>query len=237
MLEELLTQLKISAEELVSQGVLSKQAFLIVGKAYRSVNDQVEQRQRNSYEYDLLLVHSKRVALYSAELAKQYSEKINELPRKTFCEIVVAAALHDCEKLYWPRSLLSKARAELTKHDWVRITQHPDASAAFMKMVTNRELSQGTLQIISQHHENIDGTGYPERVSGEKICLGARMMRITDSYDTIVSERAYDSAKPPEVALEKLKKGAGAKYDKMLVALFEKDVSYAKKLEIASIKK
>ena len=236
MLEELLTQLKISAEELASQRVLSKQALLILGKTYRTVNDQLELRQRDSYEYDLLLVHSKRVALYSAELAKCYSEKVKAIPHKQFYEIVIAAALHDSEKLYWPQSLLSKARTEITEHDWMRITQHPDASAVFLERVTSRELSQGTLQIIRQHHENIDGTGYPERLSGEKICLGARIMRITDSYDTIVSERAYDAAKPPEVALEKLKKGAGTKYDKMLVDLFEKDVPCAKKLEIASIK-
>jgi HD-GYP domain-containing protein (c-di-GMP phosphodiesterase class II) len=236
MLEKLLTQLKISAEELASQGVLSKQAFLILGKTYRVVNDQVELRQRDSYEYDLLLVHSKRVAFYSAELAKRYSEKIKELPRKTFCEIVVAAALHDSEKIYWPQLLLSKARAEITKYDWMRISQHPDASAVFLELVTNREVSQGTLQMIRQHHENIDATGYPKRLSGEKICLGARIIRITDSYDTIVSERSYDPAKPPEVALEKLKKGAGAKYDKTLVDLFEKEVSCAKKLEISSIK-
>lgn len=75
-------------------------------------------------------------------------------------------------------------------------------------------------EIVSCHHEKVDGTGYPNGLAGEEIPLAARMMAIVDAFDAITSERVYKPAKSPEEALAILRKDSGTHFDAGLVELF-----------------
>jgi len=236
MLEKLLEQLKITPAELINHSVLkSKQAFDEIDKFYQRINDQlnnpsfVNEMPREKHGYDHLVTHSKRVAFYSALIAKAL-----KLPAKDFCEIVIAGILHDTEKIYWPMELLyGKTREELTTNDWKRIFEHPLATAIFVERLTRRQISQEVLIIIMQHHEDFDGRGYPKKMSGEDICLGARIIRVTDSYDSITSPRSYKTQiQSHEEAISEIKNKSGTTYDPKIVGLLEETLTYEKRMEI-----
>lgn len=237
MLEKLLGQLKITPEDLIKHAVLkSKQAFDEIDKFYQRINDQlnnssfVKEMPYAKRGYDHLVTHSKRVAFYSALIAKAMN-----FTDADFCEIVIAGILHDIEKIYWPMELFyGKQREELTTNDWKRIFEHPLATAIFVERLTRRQISQNVLTIIMQHHEDFDGRGYPKRLAGENICLGARIIRVTDSYDSMTSPRSYKiNVQSHTQALADLWKKAGKTYDSKIVELLERSLTQEKRLEIS----
>lgn len=228
MLEKLLQDVQIRAEDAIAQGVLTKRALRDITKIYLRVSDQIEKRKRESYAYDQLLLHSKNVACYSFDIVKRYSAKLTELQPKEISEIVIAAALHDIEKIYWPYELFCKPKSQITSHDFRRIRQHPVSGTILLKLATNYEISKNIIGIIAQHHENIDGTGYPEQKSGDEICLGARIVRVTDSYDTMTSERAYGNKRFSSRTAVEMIESSGGKYDRTIVMLFKDTISCEK---------
>ena len=76
------------------------------------------------------------------------------------------------------------------------------------------------LPIVAQHHENFDGTGYPNGLSGENIDLKARILAVADCYDAIVSDRPYRQGLPPAKVIEILKQGSGTKFDPEVINAF-----------------
>ncbi len=74
--------------------------------------------------------------------------------------------------------------------------------------------------MVLHHHEFFDGSGYPEALSGEKIPLGARIITIADSYDTITSDRSYKKGRTAEQALSELERCANSQFDAHLVEAF-----------------
>jgi len=74
--------------------------------------------------------------------------------------------------------------------------------------------------MVRHHHEFFDGTGYPERLEGEQIPHGARVIAIADAYDTITSERTYKKARTPEDAFGELERCAANQFDPELVRIF-----------------
>lgn len=225
MLEGLMLQLNIKLEELVNQGVLTGQAIEEINNFYQRIekllNDTSFKEKRNYYAHDLVITHSKRVAIHSVTIAR-----LMKLPPRDCSEIGVAAAMHDLDKLYWPAHLLDKPKNELSRTDWTRIMEHAVASAIFVERLTRYQISSNVLLIIKQHHENLDGTGYPGHLTGNNICLGARIVRVTDSYDSMVSMRPYKKEVcSPEFALNELKQIAGSIYDPQIVKWFEESLA------------
>ena len=221
MLEKLLRLLKITPEELINQAVLTSQALDEINNFYERIENLLSgfsfTEKRKHYAYDHVITHSKKVALYSITVARSAN-----LSPKDCSEIAIAAILHDLDKLYWPVELLDKPKEELSKADWTRIIEHTVAGAVFVERLTKYQISQGILTIIKQHHENLDGTGYPTRISGKDICLGARIIRVADSYDSMTSIRPYKKqVLSYEDALNDLKRKAGGIYDPDIVRLFE----------------
>jgi HD-GYP domain-containing protein (c-di-GMP phosphodiesterase class II) len=78
----------------------------------------------------------------------------------------------------------------------------------------------GVARIVRSSHERWDGGGYPDRLAGEEIPLGARIVAVCDTYDAIVTDRAYRKAQSPEAALAELKRCAGTQFDPAVVAAF-----------------
>src|SRR5882672_3971697 len=106
--------------------------------------------------------------------------------------------LHDIGKIGVPDKILNKA-GPLTSEERSIIRMHPGQGA---KICEKLKSIKGAIPVIRHHHERLDGTGYPDQLSGEDIPLLARVMTIVDIYDALTTTRSYRKRLPPEVALE-----------------------------------
>jgi hypothetical protein len=129
----------------------------------------------------------------------------------------MAAMLHDIGKVYIPESILNK-KDSLTEVEKSELKKHPIYSYKIVKdLVHGFENLSGLEKLILHHHENYDGTGYPEGIKGENIPLESRILAIADSVATTLSERGYK--KPMERVINNLKFKAGKQFDPYLAQL------------------
>jgi len=148
--------------------------------------------------------HSSRVAEYAVSLANKLGVD------KTFTEQArLAASLHDLGKIGITEKVLNKP-GTLTDLEFKLIKSHPITA---VKILTPLELTYDILPFIKHHHERYDGNGYPDRLKGENIPFGARLIAIADSFDAMTSDRPYRKALTIEIALSEIEKGAGTQFD------------------------
>ena len=126
--------------------------------------------------------HSDHVSELSAELAQRINMSVAELKVLQY-----AAALHDVGKLAINESVVNKPSL-LTRAEFLMIQQHTVLGYNLIKPLNFDSMISA---VILSHHENFDGSGYPEGLKGEMIPLTARLTRITDFYDALTSHRAY----------------------------------------------
>jgi diguanylate cyclase (GGDEF)-like protein len=138
------------------------------------------------------------------------------LPAEQVELIGLGAELHDVGKVAIPEAILHKP-GPLTAEEWAVIREHTiigqrilDASPALVEVGS----------FVRSSHERWDGTGYPDRLAGTAIPLGARVIAVCDSYDAMTSDRSYRRAMSEEVALAELRAGAGSQFDPEVVAAF-----------------
>jgi two-component system cell cycle response regulator len=131
-------------------------------------------------------------------------------------EVRRAAALHDIGKVAIPDAILHAPR-KLTDDEWEYMRQHTIIGERIIRAAP--ELA-GVAEIVRSSHERWDGAGYPDRLTGEEIPLGARIVSVCDTYDAIVTDRAYRKAQSPEEALAELRRCAGTQFDPKVVAAF-----------------
>ena len=154
--------------------------------------------------------HSRRVARYATMIAKRMGLAKGEVAR-----IRAAAAIHDVGKIETPIALLHKS-GRLTEAEFEVIKRHAVDGARMVARVGDHELTA----IVRHHHERLDGTGYPDGLSGARIPLGARIIAVADTFDAITSERPYRPAKAHKVAIEILRREAGEQLDPDAVHAF-----------------
>src|ERR1700687_3560701 len=137
-----------------------------------------------------------------------HGERVSELARRLADHLGLAddekdalrkgGILHDIGKIGVPDKILNKAGA-LTTEERTIIRMHPAAGA---KICEKLKSIRGAIPVIRHHHERLDGSGYPDQLSGEEIPLIAGMMTIVDIYDALTTTRSYRKRLPPEEALE-----------------------------------
>lgn len=155
--------------------------------------------------------HSRQVRTYAGELART----LNIASRDVFV-VEDAALLHDVGKICIPDTLLCKP-GPLTVEEAGIVAAHPVIGAGmFARTVHLRELAP----IVRHHHERFDGQGYPDRLSGEAIPLGARIVAICDMFDALVSHRIYRAAMDFAAARSLMAEWAGSRCDPALVSAF-----------------
>ena len=159
--------------------------------------------------------HSRKVNTYAVVLAEAVG-----LPSDEVSRISTAALLHDIGKIGVPDHILNKEGA-LDADEWDAIKSHPRLGANIVGNVPDLAPCVGH---ILYHHERWDGSGYPEGLRGKSIPLGARILSIADAFAAMASARPYRDALPDEVALQRLKEGAGTQFDAELVELFVEEV-------------
>jgi HD-GYP domain-containing protein (c-di-GMP phosphodiesterase class II) len=156
--------------------------------------------------------HSERVALYGKRLAQEMGLSSD------YCErLYLTGLLHDVGKIGIRDAVLGKP-GPLTDEEFEEIKQHPDKGWAILQDLSALDY---VLPGVLHHHENVDGKGYPDRLSGTDIPLDGRILAVADAYDAMTSDRPYRSGMPQKRAEEILRNGAGQQWDAELIdALF-----------------
>jgi HD-GYP domain-containing protein (c-di-GMP phosphodiesterase class II) len=130
--------------------------------------------------------------------------------------IAQAALLHDIGKIGVPEAVLGKP-GPLDPDEWALMRRHPLIGAQIVAPFDF--LAEGAV-LIRHHHERLDGSGYPDRLAGDAIPLGARVIAVADVYDALTSSRPYRAALPHEAAVDHLLQEAGRTLDPAAVAAF-----------------
>ncbi|MHB0866806.1 MAG: bifunctional diguanylate cyclase/phosphohydrolase [Thermoleophilia bacterium] len=130
--------------------------------------------------------------------------------------LILATKLHDIGKVGIPDSILSKKEA-LSAAEISRVRQHP---AIGQRILHEATAVKDVISAILYHHENWDGSGYPEQLKGEDIPVMARAVSIADAFRAMTSNRPYRNALTPQQAIAQLREGAGKQFDPTLVELF-----------------
>lgn len=134
----------------------------------------------------------------------------------------VAASLHDIGKLVVPSEILSKP-ASLTLAEFELVKSHPEAGAAILQHIT---FPWPVADVVAQHHERLDGSGYPLGLKGDQIRPEAMVIAVADVVEAVASHRPYRAAHGVEYALELIRAGRGTAFDAEIVdacaAVFEK---------------
>ena len=125
------------------------------------------------------------------------------------------AYLHDVGKVKVPVSILQKPSA-LTKAEWTIMKKHPIYGRELLEKTYLKKAST----IVEQHHERLDGSGYPYGLSKDEILIESYIVAVADTYDAMTTDRPYRGALPPEEAFAELRKHADIYYPKEVVKAF-----------------
>ena len=125
--------------------------------------------------------------------------------------------LHDVGKMSIPHEVLNKP-GRLTEEEFVVMKGHVDASVHYL--MQNPEIPKGVITIAAQHHEKLDGTGYPNRIPGKDLNSLARMAAIVDVFGALTDRRVYKPPMPAEKALGIMKDEMSNHLDGKLLLLF-----------------
>nr|PZM93226.1 MAG: two-component system response regulator [Pseudomonadota bacterium] len=155
--------------------------------------------------------HSRRVSLYARRLAEEMG-----LTGRELLDVEMGALLHDIGKIGVRDSVLLKP-GPLTEEEWEEMKEHP---AIGYRLLRGIDYLKGAAQIVLQHQERWDGSGYPFGLTGEEICLGARIFAVVDALDAILSDRPYRAGRSFEVAVREIERCAGTQFDPAVVEVF-----------------
>ena len=144
----------------------------------------------------------------SADLARAIATEMG-FPQEKIEGIRMAGSIHDIGKLSIPAEILSKP-TKLTDIEFSLIKEH---SRSGYEMLKDVESPWPLAQIVYQHHERMDGSGYPRNLKGDEILMEARIMAVADVVEAMASHRPYRPALGIEVALEEIEKNKGIFYD------------------------
>jgi putative nucleotidyltransferase with HDIG domain len=160
-----------------------------------------------------LATHSKRVAIFSKEIAKRMDVSENEM-----WDIEIGGLLHDIGTIRIPSHVLKKAECEITPAEKAIIQEHPmTGQETVAKVKRLRKVGK----IIRHHHETFDGNGYPDRLRGDKIPLGSRIVAVADVFDSLANRRKSDSGDAlKERAISHIEKYRGLSFDPVVVDVF-----------------
>ena len=204
-------KLREAAETIQSQNVSLEQANKLLRErstaAMESLSATVD--ARDSYTAG----HSRRVQQLSLAIGRELALSQAELDL-----LGHAALFHDIGKLAIPDAILLKP-ASLTGEEWALMQRHADEGA---RIIDRLGFLQDAVPAIRHHHERFDGTGYPDRIAGEEIPLGARIIHVADALDSMLTTRIYRAARPVNEALAEVKDKAGTQFCPRCVAALDR---------------
>ena len=147
--------------------------------------------------------HQARVATLACAIAEKM-----EVPKETAEGIQMAGVIHDLGKLRVPADILTNP-GRLSDHEFGIIKTHPQVAYGILKDI---EFTWPIADIVLQHHERFDGSGYPQGLAGEDILLEARILGVADVVEAMASHRPYRPSLGIDTALEEITAGKGTRY-------------------------
>ncbi len=204
-------KLRQAAETIQSQNVSLEQANKLLKErstaAMESLSATVD--ARDSYTAG----HSRRVQQLALAIGRELGLSQAELDL-----LGHAALFHDIGKLAIPDAILLKP-ASLTPDEWSLMQRHAEEGA---RIIDRLGFLNDAVPAIRHHHERFDGTGYPDRLKGEEIPLGARIIHVADALDSMLTTRIYRAARPAAEALGELRRAAGSQFCPRCVSALER---------------
>ncbi len=164
--------------------------------------------------------HSQSVSDYAVAIGQELGlsfEMINQLE--------IGGLLHDVGKIGIPDEILKKSSI-LTREEYHEIYRHPKIGYKIMQKV--QLMGSDVLKAIIEHHERLDGSGYPLGLRGDEISLAGRIVAVADVFHALTSERPYRNAMPPEAAFAHLVSEAGIRLDKKCVEALRRAYDHGK---------
>jgi putative two-component system response regulator len=165
--------------------------------------------------------HSARVADLSAMVAAQL-----DCPDEQIEAVRTGGRLHDIGKIGIREEILNK-QGPLTEAEYEHVKQHVTVGSQILAPLVHLK---DVIAYVRNHHERWDGTGYPDRLAGEAIPLGARIIGAVEIYDAISTARPYQEKLPPEVALERMRDLVGTVIDPVVHRALEAVISHRQAL-------
>jgi diguanylate cyclase (GGDEF)-like protein len=154
--------------------------------------------------------HSMSVARYAALIGERHGFAEDELDA-----LRLAAVLHDVGKIAVPEEILRKPEP-LTEAERRLVERHPAAGAEILARIDGLD---ALAPWVRHSHEHVDGSGYPDGLTGEEIPLESRILLVADAFDAMTTERPYSAARPVDEALAELERCAGRQFDAVCVEL------------------
>jgi response regulator RpfG family c-di-GMP phosphodiesterase/signal transduction histidine kinase len=191
--------LKVRTQDLVER---QRTLFLAMVKSLVSALE-----AKDKYTRD----HSTRVTDITISIAKKMGFEERELR-----DLELASVLHDVGKIALPERILNK-KSKLTDEEMSQIRNHPVIGETILMPVV--ELRQIT-KLVRHHHERYDGSGYPDKLKGQEIPVGARIMAVADTYDAITSDRPYRNGESQAFAVKEIIRCSGSQFDPEVIEHF-----------------
>jgi putative nucleotidyltransferase with HDIG domain len=195
--------------------ITSKPTFFSLS---RKINDLIEiskkSQKKDMYTHD----HGSRVQKYSVKIANKLNLNNDKVEN-----IALASLFHDVGKIHIPDKILMKPD-KLTEEEMNCVKEHPESGYNMLQDTYYKEISK----IVRQHHERLDGSGYPKGIKDEDIMIEAKIIGIADAFDAMTTTRPYRKAMTKDEAKEELRKDVESrKYDKkifeILLDIIEKE--------------
>jgi HD-GYP domain-containing protein (c-di-GMP phosphodiesterase class II) len=170
----------------------------------RSLGRDIEALLRRACSRDeRFRIHASNVAVLSVRVGTTL--RLSEQDLRT---LEFAAVLHDVGKLEVPAAIITKPSA-LDEDEWAVMRRHPVEGARLLAPLVSPEV----LAIVRSHHERWDGAGYPDRLAGERIPLGARIVAVADAFCAMIEPRPYRAPRSTAAACAELLAQAGGQFD------------------------
>ncbi len=208
---DILTKQKIPIPDAIAKEVTSKLKAINASETKStlfSVADTLSQTYNQHYKKGL----TKAKVSMAIELGRKM-----ELSKEDIDKLKIAMMLYDIGKLLIPEEILNK-KDPLTDEEKKKIQEHPLVAAR--KILQPISAVSDIVPIIEAHHENWDGTGYPNKLSGESIPVASQIILLIDAYFALTQSRPYRVARSKEEALEIIKLESGKKWNEKLVEQF-----------------
>jgi putative nucleotidyltransferase with HDIG domain len=157
--------------------------------------------------------HSQRVSRYATRLARTLG-----LPEEEVGRITTGALMHDIGKIGISGRIIRKP-GRLTAEEQVLMREHSSVSA---DIIESLEILGESATMVRHHHENWDGTGYPDGLKGEEIPLASRIIFVADAFDALATDRPYRKGARREHAVSVIKENSGTQFDPLVVGALER---------------
>lgn len=207
--EDLLIAISMIAGSAIENSLLyeeQKKAFLSLIETLSTTLD------RRDY---ITAGHSRRVTLYALEIGRHMKLDVTQMEVLRF-----SALLHDIGKIGVPEVVLFKDR-KLTEEEYKIIKGHVKTTKSILKKIHFQKKHRSIPDVAGSHHERLDGTGYPEKLKGDEIPLGGKILALADAFDALTSRRQFRDRMDLEAVLKTIEEETGTAFEPFVVYNFK----------------